>query len=159
VLYGQDGNDTLYGNEGSDTLEGGIGNDILNGGTGNDTYLFGRGSGADVVSDYDPTAGNTDVLSIGTGVAADQLWFRRVGSDLEVSIIGSTDKSTISNWYAGSSYHVEQFKTSDGKLLLDTQVEALVQAMAAFAPPAAGETTLPPAYQTTLSPVIAANWQ
>jgi hypothetical protein len=38
-------------------------------------------------------------------------------------------------------------------------VENLVQAMAAFSPPAAGETTLPPAYQTSLEPVIAANWQ
>ena len=34
-----------------------------------------------------------------------------------------------------------------------------LQAMAAFAPPAAGQTTLPPAYQDTLAPVIAANWQ
>lgn len=38
------------------------------------------------------------------------------------------------------------------------QVNTLVQAMAAFAPPAPGETTLPPTYQTALAPVIAANW-
>jgi hypothetical protein len=31
--------------------------------------------------------------------------------------------------------------------------------MAAFAPPSAGQTTLPPAYQEALAPVIAANWQ
>ena len=49
--------------------------------------------------------------------------------------------------------------TPDGKLLLDSQVENLVQAMAAFAPPAAGQTILPPAYQETLATVIAANWQ
>jgi len=42
--------------------------------------------------------------------------------------------------------------------LLDLQVNNLVQAMAAFAPPAPGETTLPPSYQTALAPVIAANW-
>jgi hypothetical protein len=46
-----------------------------------------------------------------------------------------------------------------GQLQLDTKVEALVQAMAAFSPPAAGQTTLPPAYQTALAPVLAANWQ
>jgi Ca2+-binding RTX toxin-like protein len=158
-IYGTSGNDSIEGCGGDDYLYGDGGADTLDGGAGNDTYLFGRGSGADFISDYDPTAGNTDVLSIGSDVAADQLWFRRVGSDLEVSIIGGTDKSTISNWYAGSSYHVEQFKTSDGKLLLDSQVDALVSAMAAFAPPAAGQTTLPPAYQTSLAPVIAANWQ
>jgi hypothetical protein len=31
--------------------------------------------------------------------------------------------------------------------------------MAAFAPPAAGQTSLPPNYQTALNPVIAANWR
>ena len=55
--------------------------------------------------------------------------------------------------------HVEQFKTSDGKTLLDSQVQNLVNAMAAFAPPAAGQSTLPAAYATALTPVLAANWQ
>jgi hypothetical protein len=40
--------------------------------------------------------------------------------------------------------------------LQNTQVETLVQAMASFTPPAAGQTTLPQSYQTAL---IAANWQ
>jgi hypothetical protein len=31
--------------------------------------------------------------------------------------------------------------------------------MAAFAPPAAGQTTLPDDYRTALQPVIAANWK
>jgi hypothetical protein len=31
--------------------------------------------------------------------------------------------------------------------------------MAAFSVPAAGQTSLPPAYQTALVPVITANWQ
>ena len=150
VLMGGAGNDTLNGGAGADTLDGGIGNDRLSGGAGNDTYLFGRGSGADILSDYDLTPGNIDVLTIDSGVATDQLWFRQAGSDLEVSIIGTTDKSTISNWYAGNAYHVEQFKTADGKMLLDSQVDALVSAMAAFAPPAAGQTTLPPDYQAAL---------
>ena len=74
-------------------------------------------------------------------------------------MIGGTDKLTVSNWYSGSSYHVEQFKTSDGKVLLDSQVQNLVQAMAAFSPPAAGQTTLPASYQSSLNTVIAANWQ
>ena len=65
----------------------------------------------------------------------------------------------MENWYLGSGYHVEQFRTADGRLLLDCQVENLMQAMAAFAPPAAGQTTLPPTCQDSLAPVIAANWQ
>jgi Ca2+-binding RTX toxin-like protein len=74
-------------------------------------------------------------------------------------VIGTSDKLTINNWYSGNQYHVEQFKTADGHSLLDSQVENLVQAMAAFSPPAAGQTTLPSNYQTALQPVIAANWQ
>jgi Ca2+-binding RTX toxin-like protein len=159
IINGAAGTDVLYGRDGNDTLDGGTGDDALNGDAGNDTYLFGRGSGADVINEYDTTAGNADLLSIGAGVAASQLWLRRVGSDLELSIIGTSDKSTLKNWYAGSAYHVEQFKTADGKKLLDTQVDVLVAAMAAFAPPTAGQTTLPTAYQTALNPLIAANWQ
>ena len=81
-----------------------------------------------------------------------------VGNNLEVDIIGTSDKFTLTKWYLGNQYHVEQFKTSDGKVLLDSQVQALVQAMAAFSPPAAGQTTLTSAQQATLNPVIAANW-
>lgn len=94
-------------------------------------------------------------------ISPDQLWFRHVGSDLEVSVIGTDDTLTIRNWYSGSGsgYRVEQFRIADDHLLLDSQVENLVQAMAAFAPPGAGETTLPPGYQDTLAPVIAASWQ
>ena len=92
-------------------------------------------------------------------IATDQLWFRQVGNSLEVSVIGTTDSFTISDWYLGSEYQVEQFKTADGETLLESQVQNLVQAMAAFAPPAAGQTTLPQNYAPTLNPVIAANWQ
>jgi len=28
--------------------------------------------------------------------------------------------STNTSWYLGNQYHVEQFKTSDGKVLLDS---------------------------------------
>ena len=80
------------------------------------------------------------------------------GRILEVSIIGTTDKATMQNWYVGSQYHLEQFKTTDGKTLLDSKVQDLVSAMASFPPPAVGQTTLPASYQSTLLPVIAANW-
>lgn len=93
-----------------------------------------------------------------TGIAVDQLWFLKSGYNLEVSIIGTSDKFTLTNWYLGNQYHVEQFKTSDGKVLLDSAVQNLVQAMAAFSPPAAGQTSLVGIYATELNPVIAANW-
>lgn len=158
ILIGNAAANTLTGDAGNDTLDGGAGADVLIGGTGNDTYKLGAGYGADTIQENDATAGNTDVLQFLSGIATDQIWMRKVSNNLEVSIIGTTDKATISNWYLGGQYHVEQFKTSDGKVLLDSQVQNLVSAMAAFAPPAAGQTTLPPSYSNALSPVIAANW-
>ena len=159
VLTGNTGANTLTGGAGNDTLNGGASADALVGGTGNDTYWLGRAYGADTITENDTTSGNTDVARFDVGIAADQLWFTKTGNNLDVSIIGTTDKFTLSNWYLGNQYHVEQFKTSDGKTLLDSQVQNLVQAMASFAPPAVGQTSLTPVQQTALAPVIAANWQ
>ncbi|MDB0511579.1 calcium-binding protein, partial [Ralstonia solanacearum] len=158
-LLGGAGNDTLYGGSGNDTLEGAAGNDYLSGEGGSDTYVFNSGWGQDTINNYDTTSGRSDTITFGTGIATDQLWFRRVNGDLEVSLIGSTDKTTLSNWYAGSVYHVDQFTTADGKRLSDTQVDSLVQAMAAFSPPVSGQTTLPQNYRDALEGVIAANWK
>ena len=121
-------------------------------------YVMGRGYGAELVQENDATAGNTDVMQFLSGVATDQIWFRKLGNDLQVSIIGTADKATLQNWYSGNQYHVEQFKTSNGKTLLDSKVQELVSAMAAFAPPALGQTSLPANYQTTLLPIIASDW-
>ena len=159
VLIGGAGSDSLLGGIGKDVLDGGEGNDFLSGGMGNDIYLFGHGGGQDAVYDYGPSKGGSDRMVFGSDIAVDQLWFARVGSNLEVSIIGTDDKVTVGSWYLGSAYRIEQFETADGVTLLDSQVENLVNAMASFAPPAPGEATLPPAYQSILEPVISASWQ
>lgn len=121
--------------------------------------MLGRGYGADTAVENDAAAGNTDLAQFLGGIATDQLWFRKLSNNLEVSIIGTSDKLTAKDWYLGNAYHIEQFKTADGKTLLDSQVQNLVNAMAAFAPPAAGQTSLPENYQASLASVIAANWQ
>jgi len=159
-IEGGGGDNQITGSQGDDVISGGGGVDTLRGGGGNDTYLLGRGYGKDTVIEQDATAGNTDVAQFLSGVATDQIWFRHVGNDLEASIIGTSDKLVIKDWYLGSDRHVEQFKTTDGGLtLLDSQVESLVAAMASFAPPSSGQTTLPQTYQDALAGVIAANWQ
>jgi Ca2+-binding RTX toxin-like protein len=158
TLTGTAAAEWISGLAGNDTLDGSAGADILVGGTGNDTYRLGRGYGADSIQENDATAGNTDVLQFLSGVATNQLWFTKVADDLQVSIIGTTDKVSIANWYLGNQYHVEQFKTSDGKTLLDSKVQNLVDAMAAFAPPAAGQLNLSASVATSLSPVLAASW-
>ena len=140
-------------------LDGKAGADTLSGGAGNDTYVLARGYGADQITENDATLNNSDRAQFAADIAHDQLWFRQVGNHLEVSVIGTTDRFSINNWYLGSQYQIEQFKSGNNKTLTNTQVNNLVSAMAAFSPPAAGQTTLTTAYATALNPTLAANWQ
>jgi len=134
-LTGKDGNDTLSGLAGNDTLAGGKGNDSLIGGKGNDTYLFNRGDGQDVIVDTDSTLFNSDLLKLG-GATSKQLWLTKSGSNLNIQILGTQDKVTVQNWFAGSANQVEKITASDGKSLSASKVNALVNAMASFTPPA-----------------------
>jgi Ca2+-binding RTX toxin-like protein len=153
-------NQNIAGTADADTLSGNTGNDTLNGGLGNDTYIFNKGDGTDTIVENDSTVGNTDVLKLSAGISFDQLWFNQVGNDLDISVIGTNDMVVVKDWYSGSARHVEQIQTVDGnRTLIDTQVQQLVQAMASMTPLAAGQTSLPPAYQTALAPVLAASWQ
>jgi Ca2+-binding RTX toxin-like protein len=145
----------LRGNSGDNTVDARAGDDVLEGKAGNDTYLYARGDGQDQITD---DAGS-DHLQFGADIAHDQLWFRRVADDLEVSLIGTGDRATIASWYADPTYHIERFTTTVGKQLLDSQVDQLVEAMAAFSPPPSGQTTLPQDYRDALAPVLAASWQ
>jgi len=158
-LGGDEGDDVLYGQAGNDVLDGGAGNDTLDGGAGNDTYQFGKGANSDAINNYDSTGTQNDRVAIGAGVSEGQIWLQRTGNDLQLTLIETNDKLTVRNWYSGAAYHVDGFDLGNGKHLLEGQVDALVSAMAAFAPPAAGQTTLPADYQSALNPVIAANWK
>jgi hypothetical protein len=159
LLVGNAENNVLSGLGGHDTLDGRAGNDTLIGGLGNDRFLFGRGSGRDTIEENDGTAGNSDSVVFSSDVHFDQLWFRKQGNDLQVSVIGGGDLLTVSNWYKGKQYHVEQFIAGDGKMLLDSRVQQLVDAMASFSPPSVGQMSLPANYQQALTPVLAAGWQ
>ncbi|MBP6109197.1 MAG: hypothetical protein KA484_04980 [Rhodocyclaceae bacterium] len=148
----------VNGSFGNDIIVGGKGNDTLSGGIGNDTYVFARGDGSDTIKENDATVGNADAIQFLAGITSDQIWLRHVGNNLEVSVIGTGDKLVIKDWYLGDSYHVEQFKTADSKILTDDDVENLVQAMSPFVPPAMGEIVLLGTYHDTLASVIDANW-
>ncbi len=151
--------DIIKGNNGTNTLDGGAGNDTLIGRDGGDKYLFGRSSGVDQILEEADGSGS-DIVSFGENIATEQVWFLQDGLDLEVSVIGTNDKLLIDDWFDNSSHQIEEFRTSDGALLSNSDVQMLVDAMAAFSPPAFGQETLPTgAYQDDLLPVIAASWQ
>jgi Ca2+-binding RTX toxin-like protein len=82
ALKGNAGSNALFGGGGNDSLDGSAGADLLIGGAGDDTYYFNRGSGADVVVEWGGSV--NDVAQFGSGIAADQLWFSRSGSNLIV---------------------------------------------------------------------------
>ena len=162
VLRGGVGDDRLYGEAGNDMLHGGAGNDYLNGGAGSDTYQFGRGDGRDEIHNPEYAADTglvtQDTLQFLDGIAHDQLWFRRLNTHLEVSIIGTDDTVRLNSWYGSTPLRIDAFETSSGQTLLSNQVDQLVQAMAAFAPPAPGVSTLSQDLRSALTPVLAASW-
>ncbi|OHC78203.1 MAG: hypothetical protein A3G18_05400 [Rhodospirillales bacterium RIFCSPLOWO2_12_FULL_58_28] len=157
TLIGGSADDLISGGDADDTLSGLGGADTLIGGAGADSYLFGRGDDADAVNNQSH-GGEGDKLVFGAGIATDQLWFARSGNDLLVSVIGSSDQVDIQGWYDTAANQVDSFQTADGYALPAGQVDNLVNAMAAFAPPAMGQITLPQNYQDQLVPVIVANW-
>lgn len=157
VIIGNSAVNSLNGSAGDDTLYGGAGNDTLNGGAGNDTYVLTRGNQIETVNQNDAASTN-DAALFGNDVAQDQVWFQHVGNDLKVAIIGTDDQLLFKNWYAGSANHVDRFVAGSGAVLLESQVEALVSAMASFAPPPAGQLTLSNEQRAALDGVIAANW-
>jgi Ca2+-binding RTX toxin-like protein/GH24 family phage-related lysozyme (muramidase) len=152
-LSGNEGNDRVIGGLGNDTLRGGVGNDTVWGAAGNDTYLFGRGDGSDTIYE---TAGQ-DTLKLSSNVAYDQLWFRRSGSDLLVSIIGTRDSIRIGDWYGTPTARIENIMAGE-HVLVEKAVQAIVEGMSAFNPPAEGQLILPPDYHKGLDGIIAAVW-
>lgn len=162
TLLGNSNNNSLSGLAGDDLLEGMGGTDTLTGGLGNDTYHMARTYGADTVVENDVTAGNSDIARFLTGVTYDQLWFRRPASsnNLEISIIGTTDKLVIKDWYLGDRYRVEEIRVDDGaKVLHAANVQALVAAMATLTMPAQGQTTLNSTQLQALSSTFSSTWQ
>jgi len=153
---GNDSNNTLMGNDGNNVLSGGAGNDTLLGGLGDDVYFYSRGDGIDTIDNTDANNGN-DSLLLNTGISAEQVWLQQVGSNLEVSIIGSSDKVIITDWYSNTAKRLDSLQLADGKTLMASEVDQLVNEMAKFAPPPADQTSLPNSYQS-LIPIITAAW-
>jgi Ca2+-binding RTX toxin-like protein len=129
TLTGNGASNVLTGGGGNDMFRGNAGNDTLDGGNGNDTYLFDRGDGQDFVRD---NSGTADKFLYDSGIDPLDLVISHQANDLRLAIHGSTDSVTIRNWYTGSSNRTEMIQAGNGQTLLNTQVNQLIQAMAAF---------------------------
>ncbi len=104
-------------------------------------------------------SGATDTVALGAAVNPDQLWFTQSGTDLVVSVLGSTENLTVKDWFNGLANQVSAFVAGNGQTLAGSNVEQLVQAMASFSPPTSSQTAYTTAEATNLDPVIAATWQ
>lgn len=122
LIFGGPGNDTLTGNKGDDILDGGPGNDMLRGGPGNNIYLFGKGDGEDLISDFDygeNLENKLNILQFKSGISPADIHVARKGSDLIVSILGTTDKITIDSFFLhntplNSSNPIQEIRFQDG---------------------------------------------
>jgi Ca2+-binding RTX toxin-like protein len=122
----------LNGTAGDDTLVAGAGNDTLVGGGGSDVYVVARGSGQDiVVNGLASDAAARGALVFSPGLESATLWLNRTGNDLTFTVLGTTDTTTVKDWYADLAYaRLEEILAGDGKHL--DSVQPLVNAMAAY---------------------------
>ncbi len=126
TLHGGVGNDTLNGDAGSDRLVGGAGNDTLNGGHYEaDTYVFEKGHGKDVVSDYGSLLEHTDTLLFENAVFSDAV-FSRSGNDLVVKAYGGDDQVSLQNYFSSKNYQYAQFTFADKTVSAEEAVNGIL---------------------------------
>ena len=115
----------------ADIIDGGAGNDTLRGLGGGDTYLFGTGSGQDLIQE---TIGSLyedqpDTLQFAAGIDPTDVTFTRDGMDLLVTLAGSTDSVRIQDHFGSSGYaSVEQFAFDGGLVISKAEVSVIVLA-------------------------------
>lgn len=122
-ITGGAGNDSINARRGNDTIDGGTGNDTLYGAGDNDTYLFGRGGGQDLILDYTGAwqaegYGGFDEVLFDASVAPADVIVRQAsnGSDLILSIVGTSDQVTLGATINNGDYRIEQVRFSDGTI-------------------------------------------
>ncbi|KIP15197.1 proconvertase P-domain protein [Burkholderia sp. MSHR3999] len=169
-LNGSSNTVNASGNGDSVTVTGGANNSIIVAGS-SSTVVLGDGAATVQMTGASSTVtvghgaysvefgGTGEQLRFGADVSSSNLWFQEVGQDLQITVDGTGESVTLKNWYAATPERAGSIVAGDGKTLSASSVNQLVQAMAAFAPPAAGQTSLPAAEQQTLQPVLAASWR
>ncbi|MGC5703082.1 S8 family serine peptidase [Pseudomonas sp. NFXW11] len=103
--------------------------------------------------------GSMESLRFTPEVSHEHLWFQQQGAHLGIAVIGTSQQVTLRNWYSGESRSMMEIQAGSGQRLGGNDVDNLVQAMAAFAPPAPGSTVFDPVVQQALQPVLAVNWR
>ena len=134
------GNDKIYAGDGNDTLIGGEGNDLLQGGNGKDTYVFQKGHGQDIITEFNTTQ-DDDTLQF-DDINFDEVKFRRDNYDLTLFGYNEQDSVTIKAFFANKNNQLERYQFADRTLtqeqfneemiLVNSRVDRMIQAMAGF---------------------------
>ncbi|CAK0760405.1 serralysin [uncultured Gammaproteobacteria bacterium] len=96
---------------GSDPLQGGANDDTLVGSYRDTTYLFGRGSGKDVIIE---NGGWNDAIQLSDGISSADVSAFRQNSDLIIQLGDGQDTLTIRNQFGSYWQKVETLKFADG---------------------------------------------
>ncbi|WP_340115568.1 calcium-binding protein, partial [Pelagibius sp. 7325] len=117
------GNDTLVGFSGTDIMDGGAGDDYLQGGNGGDIYIFGTGSGSDIIYDNATSifADQGDQVVFSDDIAPEDVILSRSGSSLIIDLAGSGDQLTIQGQFSWNNLgsrmqEVESLAFADGSV-------------------------------------------
>ncbi|RDV07388.1 tandem-95 repeat protein [Sphingorhabdus pulchriflava] len=97
MLTGGDGNDIIEGGHSDELIDGGSGDDILSGGGGTNIFLFGLGSGADILKRDSAYISSQDAIEFGVGVLPEQIEISASadGNTIILTIVGTSDSLTI----------------------------------------------------------------
>ena len=107
------------------TLNGTSGDDFIVGNGTSDIYNFGPASGSDIITDNNVGLGGTDRLLIDApqGSVHFSVSDDGIGSDVIVTIDGSTSRLTLVGQRGGAGQQIEQFEFSDGAVLTRSQLD------------------------------------
>jgi Ca2+-binding RTX toxin-like protein len=111
----------IRGTEGNDTISGGRANDKLYGGKGNDTYIFGKGYGQDIIDNTGSLNTDLDIVLL-KDIKSNEVEFETTVKDLSIKVKGTNDKITISGYFNGGEYSLEELRFEDGITLSDKEI-------------------------------------
>jgi Ca2+-binding RTX toxin-like protein len=134
-------NNDIRGNTASNILDGGAGDDSLQGFGGADTYLFGRGSGRDIVFDSSVT-GEIETIQLAVDLAPSDIEVYRREYGLVLVIAGSTDELTLASFFDQPEYAQKQVRFADGTVWSENELRTRAVTVGGTVAGTAGDDTL-----------------
>jgi RTX toxins and related Ca2+-binding proteins len=120
ILLGNGGDDELTGTQENDFIDGGSGNDYLYGGYGDDVYIYGEGSGNDIIHEHSisyTSAIENNTLQFKQGITVADVLISRNMTDLVLTLKNTGEKVTIASWFEDKGYVFNNITFSDGSVL------------------------------------------